>query len=461
MTARNATEQTSPQPETAARETIAILDFGSQYTQLIARRIRELEVYSEIFRFDVPAAELAAKAPAGVILSGGPASVYDEGAPQLDPAILDLPVPVLGICYGQQAMIQALGGRVERGDRREYGHADVRVAGEAGEFFADLPADTPVWMSHGDLVTQVPDGFQVIGATANSPAAAVADPRRHRYGIQFHPEVEHTRDGTRMLQNFLFKICRCARTWSMTRFVEETVASLQEQHPAGSVVLGISGGVDSTVAAVLLKQAFGDRVHPIFVDNGLLRKNERRSVERFLGEAGIAIHTVDATDRFLEGLAGVEDPEAKRKIIGRTFIEVFEREAKTVPDVRFLAQGTLYPDRIESSPTLGPSVTIKTHHNVGGLPERMRLTLIEPLRDLFKDEVRRLGELLGLPRERVWRHPFPGPGLAVRIIGPIAREDLDLLREADAIFTRELRASGWYDRSSQAFAVLLPVKTVG
>lgn len=451
---------------------IVILDFGSQYTQLIARRVREGGVYSEIYPCTVSADEVAAMEPTGLILSGGPNSVYDDGAPQLDPALLAMeradgsPLPILGICYGLQAMAHALGGGVERASRREFGRA--HLVADSGPLFGGIPEGSTVWMSHGDHLTRLPHGYEVIARTENAPIAAVRDTERPHYGVQFHPEVVHTEHGRRLLENFATQICGARGDWTPASFVEEKIAEIRAKVGDKHVLLGLSGGVDSSVAAVLIHEAIGDQLTCVFVDGGILRKGEWEQVQAtFRDHYHIRLNAIDATDRFLADLAGVADPETKRKIIGNAFVEVFQDATEAIAaeighKPEFLAQGTLYPDVIESVSFKGPSATIKTHHNVGGLPEELGFTdLIEPFRELFKDEVRAIGRLLGVPEEIVGRHPFPGPGLAIRILGEVTREALALLREADAIFIEELRRWDLYDKTWQAFAVLLPVRTVG
>ncbi|MDC0681911.1 MULTISPECIES: glutamine-hydrolyzing GMP synthase [Sorangium] len=447
------------------RDFVVILDFGSQYTQLIARRVRESGVYCEIHRFDVPIAELRRLAPRALILSGGPASVYGDNAPRCSREVLELGVPTLGICYGLQLMAYHLGGKVERAHTGgEYGPAAVRVERPTGIFSRFAEGDSlDVWMSHGDRLTAMPEGFVSLGTTTGSPLCAVARERDKLYGLQFHPEVVHTPRGKEILQSFLFDVAGLSPTWTPASFVEEAIAAVREKAgPSDRVILGLSGGVDSSVAAVLCQRALGDRLTCIFVDNGLLREGEAESVERtFRGHFHMNLDAVDASARFLEGLRGVVDPEQKRKVIGRLFIEVFEEEAKRVQGAKWLVQGTLYPDVIESVSFKGPSAVIKSHHNVGGLPERMNLGLIEPLRELFKDEVRAAGEAMGMPRDILYRQPFPGPGLAVRCLGEVTPEKLRVLKAADAIFDQEIRAAGLYESLWQSFCVLLPVRSVG
>ena len=450
------------------RDLILILDFGGQYTQLIARRVREQNVYSEIHPFNLPVAKIRELAPRGIILSGGPASCYAPDAPRVSNEVYELGVPILGICYGTQLTALSFGGKVVAADRREYGRATVKVT-EPGELFHGFGVgeEIPVWMSHGDRVEALPPGFSVIGESANCPAAAVAAPSRKFWGVQFHPEVAHTPRGTEILANFLFRICGAEPSWTMAGFVGEAIAAIKAKvGTSGRAVCGLSGGVDSSVAAALVLRAMGARLTCIFVDTGLQRAGEAAQVESLFRDAFKAdLRVVDAAERFLSKLAGVTDPEQKRKIIGREFIAVFEEEARKlggdVGGAEFLVQGTLYPDVIESVSFKGPSATIKSHHNVGGLPERMHLKLIEPLRELFKDEVRALGAELGLPRHVLWRQPFPGPGLAVRVLGEVTRERCDVLRAADVIIEEEIRNAGLYESIWQSFGVLLPVRTVG
>jgi GMP synthase (glutamine-hydrolysing) len=442
---------------------ILILDFGAQYSQLIARRVREAHVYCELHPFNLPLERIEAMQPEGIILSGGPASVYDPDAPLSDPRIATLGVPLLGICYGLGVLVQEDAGVMAGASAREYGPADLLVDDATDLFSGFTPGQhTPVWMSHGDRLERLPRGWERLAHSANSPVAACADRRRKRYGIQFHPEVMHTPRGREVLENFLFHICHATADWTIENFIERETERIRARVGSAGVVCGLSGGVDSTVTAALIHRAIGEQLTCIFVDNGVLRRDEARRVMQFLGDAfHFRIKAVDAGARFLERLKGVEDPEQKRRIIGTTFVEVFEEEAKGLRDVQFLAQGTLYPDVIESVSFKGPSATIKSHHNVGGLPERMRFALLEPLRELFKDEVRQLGQGLGMPPSIVGRHPFPGPGLAIRIIGEVSAERVAVVQAADAIIEEEIRAAGWYDRVWQAFAILLPVKTVG
>ena len=440
-------------------DTVVVLDFGSQYTQVIARRIREARVRSVVLPFSTPAAEVRALAPKGIVLSGGPSSVYDEGAPRADDRLFDLGIPVLGLCYGMQLMALRFGGSVGRASGREYGRAVIDVSG--GRLLRALGPKETVWMSHGDHVEAVPEGFVVTARTQNAPVAAFEDAQRGLFGLQFHPEVGHTDHGAEMIEAFLFEVCGCAPTWTMASFREAAVAKVRETASEGVVLGALSGGVDSTVAAVLIREAVGERFRGVFVDTGLLRKDEARHVLAAFSRLGLPVTGVDASARFFSALAGVAEPERKRKIIGGLFIDVFTENAKAVDGAAWLAQGTLYPDVIESVSIHGPSSVIKTHHNVGGLPEKLGFRLVEPLRELFKDEVRRLGEELGIPREMLYRHPFPGPGLAVRIPGEVTPERVRILQEADAIFMEELHASGDYERTAQAFTVLLPVRSVG
>jgi len=443
-------------------EWVAVMDFGSQYAQLIARRVRELNVYSEIIPCTITAAEIKKRAPKGVIMSGGPASVYADGAPRCDKEIYNTGIPVLGICYGMQLSCMYLGCKVSKAAAREYGRREIDVI-EEEPLFKGMGRTLDVWMSHGDQVESTHDELITLAYTPTCPYAAVKHGTLPFYGLQFHPEVTHTPKGMEVLKNFLYGVCGCKGAWKISSFIEATVADLRKKIGGAKVVLGLSGGVDSGVVACLLHKAVGDQLECIFVDNGLLRKGEfEQVVHDFRDNYHIKLHAVDASKKFLTALKGVEDPEKKRKIIGALFIEVFRDTAKEIKDAHFLAQGTIYPDVIESSsPIGGPSATIKSHHNVGGLPEQLGFKLIEPMRELFKDEVRRLGEALGMKHEQIWRHPFPGPGLAIRCIGEITEEKLAILREADFILIEELRKADWYDKVAQAFAVLLPVKSVG
>jgi len=443
-------------------QTIAVLDFGSQYTQVIARRIRECQVYSKIYPYGTTAEQLRAEGVIGIILSGGPSSVLAKNAPIPDRAIFELGVPVLGICYGIQLMGHLLGGKVSKSTHREFGHGTLSIQ-KPGRLFSKLPRKLRVWNSHGDKLISLPPGFAAIGTTDNSPFAVIEDRKRDFYGIQFHPEVFHTERGVDVILNFLTRVCGAAQDWTMKDFINHAVSEIRRTVGKSRVILGLSGGVDSSVAAALIHKAIGRQLTCVFVDNGLLRAGEREQVESlYARHFKIDLRVVDAATKFLRRLRGIEDPEAKRKIIGRTFIEVFERSLKSIGHADFLAQGTLYPDVIESV-AIGdnPAALIKSHHNVGGLPERMKLKLLEPLRELFKDEVRAVGASLGLPREVVWRQPFPGPGLGVRVMGPISRAHLEILRQSDAILQEEMMSSGWYWKVWQSFCVFLPVKSVG
>ncbi|MEX2206823.1 MAG: glutamine-hydrolyzing GMP synthase [Myxococcota bacterium] len=442
-------------------ECVVVVDYGSQYTQLIARRIRELHIYCEIVPPWVDTARVRALAPKALVLSGGPASVFAADAPKLNEEILELGVPVLGICYGMMLLAQHFGGSVEPATEREYGRVELAL-GAPDPLFEGVPAKSTVWMSHGDRVTRIGPGFEVIATSQNCPLGAVRDRARGLYGIQFHPEVVHTEHGTRILENFLVRIAGLSGSWTMDEFIETQVRDLRARIGDRHVVCGVSGGVDSTVVAVLLHRAIGAQLHCFFVDNGLLRAGEREEVERsFRDTLRIPLETLDESEAFLTALAGVEDPEKKRVTIGHVFVAAFERAASRIAGAHFLAQGTLYPDVIESVSVHGPSATIKTHHNVGGLPERMKLEVVEPLRELFKDEVREVGDRLGVPSALSRRHPFPGPGLAIRVLGEVTPERLALLRAADAIVQHEVREAGWYDKLWQAFAVYLPIRSVG
>jgi GMP synthase (glutamine-hydrolysing) len=446
-------------------ELILVLDFGSQYTQLIARRVRELGVYSEIHPFNVPVEKILQLKPVGIILSGGPSSVYEEAAPKPSPKVLELGVPVLGICYGLQLIADQLGGKVDASARREFGKAILKID-KGDDLLQGLNGSTTVWMSHGDALSRIPAGFEAIAHTENSPICAIRNPAKKIFAVQFHPEVAHTPDGKKILSNFLFKVCGAKGDWTPAHFIQRTVQDIRERVGSSRVLCALSGGVDSSVAAVLLREAIGDQLHCIHINNGLMRKGESEQVvETFRKTFHINLTYVDATETFLSKLKGVTDPEKKRRIIGNAFIEVFETESRKIAGAdggfEFLAQGTLYPDVIESTSFKGPSVTIKTHHNVGGLPDKMNFKLIEPFRELFKDEVREVGRKLGLPESFIERHPFPGPGLAVRVLGDITKEQLDLLREADAIFIEEIKKAGLYNEIWQAFVVLLPVRSVG
>ncbi|MDF1544895.1 MAG: glutamine-hydrolyzing GMP synthase [bacterium] len=441
-------------------EIIIILDFGSQYTQLIARRVREAKVYCEIIPYNGSLDKFSDKEIKGYILSGGPSSLSDPDSPRLDASFFESDKPILGICYGMQLIAEQFGGELVKSEMREYGRAALEI-GSKNPLFDGIPSKSRVWMSHGDSIVKLPSDFSINASTESLKVAAISNSERKIYGLQFHPEVHHTDEGKNILSNFLFDICGATGDWTTAAFIEDSVEKIREQVADGKVVLGISGGVDSTVAAMLLSKAIGDKLHAVFVDNGLLRKNEFESVCEMLGTLDLNLHTVDASELFLGRLAGVIDPEKKRKIIGNTFIDVFEKKADEIGGIDFLGQGTLYPDVIESVSFKGPSVTIKSHHNVGGLKDKMKLKLVEPLRELFKDEVRSLGRSLGLPDRFIGRHPFPGPGLAVRILGDITAESLRVLREADAIFIDELYGNNIYDDIWQAFVVLLPIKAVG
>ncbi|RPI65840.1 MAG: glutamine-hydrolyzing GMP synthase, partial [Ignavibacteriales bacterium] len=443
------------------RETILIIDFGSQYTQLITRRIREANVYSEIHPHTLTVTAIKKLEPKGIILSGGPMSVYDEGAPDIDPEILRLGIPILGICYGLQFICKISGGKVEKASDREYGKAELNIQG-ASDLLNGVDDKTTVWMSHGDYLTEVPAGFDISAVSKHSPICAISNKEEKIYGVQFHPEVVHTIEGNKIISNFLFRICGCKGNWTPHNFVEDSIQRIKNTAEKSKVICALSGGVDSTTAAVLVQRAIGDNLTCIHIDTGLMRKNESSLVKKMFDEKlKLNVIYVNAEERFLAALKGVADPEKKRKIIGSLFIRLFEAEAEKIKDAEFLVQGTLYPDVIESVSVKGASATIKSHHNVGGLPEEMSLKLIEPFRELFKDEVRRVGMELNLPEEFIERHPFPGPGLAVRLLGEITKEKLNLLREADDIFISEIKNAGLYNKIWQAFAVLLPVQSVG
>lgn len=443
------------------RDLILIIDFGSQYTQLIARRIREVNVYSEIHPHTITLKEIQELKPKGIILSGGPMSVYDESAPAVDPQIFNLKVPFLGVCYGLQLICKNFGGKVEPAENREYGKSILRITDDS-DILHGVEDASVVWMSHGDYLTELPSGFKVVGESEHSPICAISNQSKRMYGLQFHPEVVHTEEGEKIIRNFLFDICKCSGDWNAQNFIEEKLSSIKSVIGNSKAICALSGGVDSTVAAVLVKKAIGDNLICIHIDNGLMRKNESEKVGKLFDEKLKLNHVhVDASEKFLRNLKGVFDPEKKRKIIGNTFIEVFEEEASKIKDAQFLVQGTLYPDVIESVSVKGASATIKTHHNVGGLPEKMHLKLIEPFRELFKDEVREVGKKLNIPSEFINRHPFPGPGLAVRVLGEITIEKLDILREADDIFITAIKEEGLYNAIWQAFTVLLPVSSVG
>lgn len=441
---------------------ILILDFGSQYTQLIARRIREQNVYCEIHPFNYPLEKIKEFNAKGLILSGGPSSVYDENAPICDKELFNLNLPILGICYGMQLTAHLLGGKVNKSTKREYGKAIIKISDKSKLFNNFSSTEETVWMSHGDKVESIPEGFKEIASSENCPYAAIFNPDNEIYGVQFHPEVVHTNNGTELIKNFVFEICHCSANWNMKNFIELQIDSLKKQIGSKNVICALSGGVDSTVAAVLLHKAIGDQLKCIFVDNGLLRANEvERVVKLFNDNFKINLTHVDAEEKFLTALNGITDPEEKRKIIGHEFIDVFDEEAKKLSDIKFLAQGTLYPDVIESVSFKGPSATIKSHHNVGGLPEKMNLELVEPFRELFKDEVRLVGKELNIPDEIINRQPFPGPGLGIRIIGDITKERLEVLRKADTILYEEIKKADYYNKVWQSFVVLLPIKSVG
>lgn len=443
------------------KEKILIIDFGSQYTQLITRRVREANVYSEIHPHIISFEEAEKLNPNGIILSGGPMSVYDSGAPDLDERIIKMGIPILGICYGLQLLCRKIGGKVEQAKNREYGRAKLKII-KSSPIFSDVVDQSNVWMSHGDFLTELPEGFEIIGNSDHSPICAISNQAKKIYGVQFHPEVAHTDEGKKIINNFLFGICKCKGDWTPQNFINSTIKEIKDKVGDAKVICALSGGVDSTVAAVIVKKAVGDNLTCIHIDTGLMRKNESYEIGKLFNEnLNLNYIHINASQRFLTALKNVSDPELKRKIIGNTFIEVFEEEAKKIAGAKFLVQGTLYPDVIESVSVKGASATIKTHHNVGGLPEKMNLKLIEPFRELFKDEVRNVGKELGIPNEFIRRHPFPGPGLAVRILGPVDKTKLDILREADDIFIKAILNAKLYDKIWQALAVLLPVQSVG
>ncbi len=441
---------------------IVIIDFGSQFNQLIARRVRECRVYCQIEPPTIPIEEIRSLAPEGIILSGGPASIYEKNSPRVDAGIFDLGIPVLGICYGMHFMVDALGGKVKKADKREYGFAAFSATAET-DLLKSIGQESITWMSHGDSIESLPKGFSITGVTDNTPVAAMANPQKKFFGVQFHPEVEHTVKGRKLIRNFLFDICGCKASWTMKSFARDTIAQIRDTVGDKKVILGLSGGVDSSVTALLIHRAIGKHLTCIFVDNGLLRKDEAAQLKQKLkSHLDINIRFVNAASRFIKALSKVSDPERKRKIIGKVFMDVFEAEAMKIKDADFLAQGTLYPDIIESQSAFGgPTAVIKSHHNVGGLPKKMKLKLVEPLKYLFKDEVRKLGKTLGLDEDLVWRQPFPGPGLAIRVIGEITKKRLEVLRDVDAVLQEEIRASGYYRKLWQSFAVLLPIKSVG